>query len=369
MRVGAATADWAINAPWTDDGAPTLGGSGWYRIGQPLRLLRREGDEIEVGRLAQTQEGLLAVSPWQEDRDPLVPEVILLQRWMLDDVQHAIGVAVANGQVVVQDVDDDFWSLHPRNRASRVTDPQANPRVNRRHYLAGLRASSLVVASTPYLAARLREEGVERVTVIRNGVDLDAFGDPRAHRDRRSVYVGWAGATPWRSGDLEVLRPVVRALENRNPSLRWLHAGHLDNAPTFSDLTGADPDRTMTQPMVPTTMIPSLYDLMDVGLVPLSDHPFNASKSWIKGLEYVAAGVPFVAPPNPEYAHLRTLGIGQTAKQTRGWISHIARLVASPAERAAEADHNLAALREHGLTAQAQAGELRQVLSALSPRW
>ncbi len=36
-----------------------------------------------------------------------------------------------------------------------------------------------------------------------------------------------------------------------------------------------------------------------VGIAPLVDRPFNRSKSWIKGLEYSAFGLPFVASPLP----------------------------------------------------------------------
>jgi len=38
----------------------------------------------------------------------------------------------------------------------------------------------------------------------------------------------------------------------------------------------------------------SLADI-DIGLAPLTDHPFNLSKSFIKILEYSAAGIPWVA--------------------------------------------------------------------------
>jgi hypothetical protein len=38
-----------------------------------------------------------------------------------------------------------------------------------------------------------------------------------------------------------------------------------------------------------------------VGLVPLTRGPFNEAKSYLKGLEYAAAGIPFIATPTEEY--------------------------------------------------------------------
>jgi hypothetical protein len=74
----------------------------------------------------------------------------------------------------------------------------------------------------------------------------------------------------------------------------------------------------------------------DIGLVPLSDVPFNQAKSAIKGLEYASAGVPFIASDLDEYRSLHDGGIGLLAKKTRHWFAHIERL-RDPVERAEQA--------------------------------
>ena len=45
---------------------------------------------------------------------------------------------------------------------------------------------------------------------------------------------------------------------------------------------------------------PRMFRNIDIGIAPLSDVPFHHAKSAIKGLEYPAAGVPFIASPSPE---------------------------------------------------------------------
>jgi hypothetical protein len=43
------------------------------------------------------------------------------------------------------------------------------------------------------------------------------------------------------------------------------------------------------------------------------------AKSNIKGLEYAAAGIPFVASPTPSYLELKEDGIGLVARKRRHW--------------------------------------------------
>ena len=75
----------------------------------------------------------------------------------------------------------------------------------------------------------------------------------------------------------------------------------------------------------------------DIGIVPLNDVVFNIAKSWIKGIEYAAAGVPFIASEMDEYKRLHNkYGIGRLASTTEEWVSHFEELL-DPKVRATEA--------------------------------
>jgi len=65
---------------------------------------------------------------------------------------------------------------------------------------------------------------------------------------------------------------------------------------------------------------------MDVGIVPLRVTPFNQAKSYIKGLEYAAAGVPFVAQKIDAYDDLYSQGIGRIAKRPYEWVKQLKAL-------------------------------------------
>ncbi len=353
MRIGLASSDWAVGAP-DPDGRPTWGGAGWYRLGLPGKALGGEGFDVVEGTLTWSKDlGRFGVRSWPAHGDEAVIhwdlDLVVLQRWMFASVAVESETARRRGQVIVQDVDDDFWSLDPRNRAYLTTDPHRHPLENRDHYLAALKTASAVTVSTPTLADALRRLGVRGPTihVLPNHVEVEAFRGAREDRPvRPSPVLGWVGATAWRSGDLETLRGVLGPFIEEH-DLRAFHGGHSEGPPesTFAHQAGVDPDRVRTAELAPIAIYPRLFRALDLGIVPLRNVAFNRSKSWIKGLEYAAAGVPFVASPLPEYVRLRALhGIGRVAPRPKDWIRDLRSLL-DPEVRAQEAASNLEAVK------------------------
>src|ERR1700739_356084 len=95
----------------------------------------------------------------------------------------------ARGRRVVVDIDDDFHSVHPLNRAFDENHPRLQPHANFHHFREAVKVADLVTVSTPALARRYGSHG--RVAVLRNCVtgswlDIPNRGDGRT--------VGWAGA-------------------------------------------------------------------------------------------------------------------------------------------------------------------------------
>lgn len=363
MRIGFASNDWAMKAvdPLTE--RPSYGGSGWYRCGLIARHLRELGDfEVFEGTLIfHRPSGTFGVREWPthdfkaEDAPFQIDlDVIVLQRWMFASVAAETETARRAGQVVIQDVDDHFWALDPANRAHRATDPVADAIENRDHYLDAVKAASMVTTTTPYLADELVRVGVKApIHVLENRVDVRAFeARAKAARSNPRPVIGWVGAIPWRSGDLEVLKGILGPFLDRHDLFAY-HGGDLwiegedgerDLSQTFAHKTGVNPDRVRTRPMVPIFDYPSLFDVLDIGLVPLRDVPFNRAKSWVKGLEYAASGVPFVASDLPEYRRLeKRFDIGRVASRARDWSRHLTAL-GDPLVRAEEASINLAAV-------------------------
>jgi glycosyltransferase involved in cell wall biosynthesis len=382
VKIGLATSDWGL---WNvaEGGAPSLGGAGWYRVGLPARALRAAGHEVVIGVLSEmllvdratrrSTGSLLAVQEWAEsqpvDRDApqamgtrhVDCDVVIIQRYMhgpqtiggLPNEGLAEGIAKARrmGQVVINDVDDWFWGIDPRNRAFFSVNATNSPDHNINHYRRILAASDAVTASTPYLAERLRSMLPCPVHVLRNLIDLDSF---RVRpQPKGNPIVGWAGAMAWRSGDVEQLRGILGSFMAAN-GLRGHHSGHAGFVqhdgqpyPTFAEAAGIGPDVVVsTSGMVNTDNIAELYAWFNVGLVPLNPKPFNMAKSAIKGMEMAASGIPFVASDTPEYRWAEAQGMGRVARRPADWKALLTKLL-SHGYRVEQAEQGRKAVETH----------------------
>ena len=342
-KVGAITTDWSASV-WDGSGLPAMGGAGHARIGQVARLSKHRW---VVGRLIEHQPAL-GVTTW-DGSTHFDCDVVVLQRHMDLSALRKVQRARERGAVVINDVDDWFWGLHPENAAYVLTDPKVNLSSNIDIYKAVLSLSTVIVVSTNFLAEQFLQwwpSGPE-IVVIANGVDLRSFYERRHHHG--AVTVGWAGSTAHRSGDLQILRSVFAQLSE----VKFFHLGANPHYPQFHDVVGLPERAVATCPMLAPHEYPAGFRF-DIGVVPLVDIPFNRAKSNIKGLEYAASGIPFVASPLPEYVKLaEEHGIGRLASTAKDWQREI-RALCDHDTRVAEARRQREAVAALGAKAQAR---------------
>lgn len=300
------------------------GGCAWYRCFLPMRELTEHGwhtgmgiPDWDVGRgfgLRHTNDTTIA--GW---------DVVVLKLLMDRETPHHVTQARKTGQRVVVDVDDFYAGLTPDNQAHMVTDPNVNPDRNRDHYERVIEAADVVITSTPFLRDWYTERHPD-VRMVRNGIDMARWYRRKDAAGWRPT-LGWVGGIPWRSGDLETLRDWLPQFVTEN-GLRLHHSGHLEDRPQkFWDKVGVPQESVSTFPMRPILAYPDLFDGFQIGMVPLTDIPFNHAKSTIKGLEYAAAGIPFVAAASPEYVRLAEMGVGRVAATPDDWIKHMTDLL------------------------------------------
>lgn len=243
---------------------------------------------------------------------------LIMDKWTPAMIERAQGM----GQHIYVDVDDHYDGLTEANLAYEMTHPDKNRRTNRDHYHHVIMAADTVTVSTPFLYDWLSKQR-DNVHLIRNGVDPELF-QPIKHINRKPV-IGWVGVTGFRNNDLEQLREwLPDFLEEHD--LMFHHAGHDPNYPHISDIIGVDPKRITTSPTVPIWLYDNILEF-DIGLVPLNNIPFNEAKSNIKGLEYAAKGIPFIASPLPEYRALHETGAGSLAETPEQWKAQATRLL------------------------------------------
>lgn len=320
MKIGFVSGDW-VHPSRSASGEEEWGGSGWVRFGQYLPLLPFE---IVTGTLVWDRD-CFKVRTVEENY--VYVDVIFMHRLMHVGLAENVKKGRKAGQVIINDLDDWYWGLDPANHAFKATDPKFNKEENRYEYRSILNNSNLVICSTPYLAHRLHEWNFQApVTVVKNTIDVPRFNVHR-HVDIERPTVGWVGSTAHRSGDLETMKGILGPLY-RNGEIELQHSGHVDmeGYDQFATRIGVEKDDVKTLPMKPHQEYPDILT-MDIGIVPLRVTPFNRAKSDIKGLEYAAAGIPFIAQNIDSYADLKmTLDVGRIARKPSDWIKHIRSL-------------------------------------------
>lgn len=285
-------------------------------------------------------------------------DVVILQRVMSDDTLSAVRQMKRQGIAVVLDIDDDFMEVHPNNQAYYQTHPDwlapeeydrlvarvgslgqrrrvtigdqtfihcpaARPSIRRENLLIAARTADLVTTSTPALAKRY---GVHTpAAVVRNGVPASWLG---AGTDGNAL--AWTAHLGTHPADLDDLGDsVARALDDTGMRFRTPDSGGA------AEKLGLTRRQWHKLDWVDFARYHEIHSKgIRVGMVPLAHDRFNEAKSWLKGLEFSAWGLPWVATPTSEYRALHALGAGALADTPEQWRSELVDLATNDDRRA-----------------------------------
>ena len=328
-------------------------GCAWYRCYLPMLELHKQNWETGIGIPEYNKDHGFGLFHSKENVY-YGWDIVVLKLIMMKSVAEIIQLKERNQKVVV-DIDDFYEGLQPTNLAHKMTDPEAHPDNNREHYYTIIENADAVITSTQFLYDFYRnEKGLKNVYMVRNAIDIDRWHRKQDHARWLPTF-GWVGALPWRSGDLETMRPFFgRFLEENR--LGFHHAGHIKELNVDArHLLGIPPTVKFTnEPRRILSQYPQMFRKIDVGIVPLNNIPFNHAKSTIKGLEYTAAGVPFIASWSPEYEFFANQGIGRVAKNEEEWMKHLTELT-DPKVRKEEIERNYENVKaKHSVAARAE---------------
>lgn len=263
-------------------GFPVQGGSGQYRVCQPLRALIQAGwlqaESIpeEVPRLPTVSELL-----------KLKPDTVLLHQRLGPQIETQVAAwRKAYPELrVVFGMDDRLDAVPKKSSVFELARrAHRDARAKLRRLLA---LADAAVVSTAPLAELLDELRPQLpIYVIPNALarhEWEPHYRPRPIRDGRP-RVGWVGAMQHR-GDLELLIPVIEATRDE---VDWVFMGMW--LPEFEKLV------TEKHPWVDFEAYPkhlALLDL-DLALAPLEANEFNQAKSNLRLLEYGAFAYPVI---------------------------------------------------------------------------
>ncbi len=329
-------------------------GCGEYRMAMPTRAAKANGvdvrlvmpsDRTGIGGSVDTKTGKLQQLEYPRDAD-----VIMFQRVAMSTLAQAIPYLRKRGVAVVVDMDDDLRRIDPNNPAFwGMRDDHGSPMHSAKNALQACLDATLVTVSTPALLKAYAPHG--RGVVLENHVPTWYLDLP--HRD--SASIGWGGAVHSHPTDLGAMGPAVARLVREGVEYWGVGADYRfergDDGLRKALGLKLGEGEVDTAGDMPLEFWPHAVATMGVGLAPLVDTEFNRGKSWLKPLEYMACGVPWVGSPRDEYVRLQRLtGLGGLARTPQDWYRLTKQFVRSKALREHVSASGRAAIVEHGLT-------------------
>jgi glycosyltransferase involved in cell wall biosynthesis len=228
-------------------------------------------------------------------------------------------VAMGGGKPVVYDLDDAFFHHYDANSKPLI-----------RHMLGGKFATLLSRAAAcccgnAYVrdyAAQFCDQSIILPTVVDTSVYQPAASKPAAD----PLVIGWIGS-PSTWPNVRPLLPMLAQLcAERGIHVRAVGAGRAAESDRFPGLDLVDWSEATEVAEVQS---------MDIGIMPLLDHPFERGKSGYKLIQYMACGLPVVASPvgvNSEIVIHWENGFLALGKEE--WRAAMIRLIDDPELRA-----------------------------------
>lgn len=298
--------------------------NGHYRLIWPADVLKRAGFNVHVippskttGFEAKTTTDANGVQRLTSVVIPEDADVIVIQRPAFPAIPSMIQILRSNGVAVVVDMDDDMSNIHPNNAAYHIYRHDSGTPFSWRHSDTSCKAATLVTTSTAALQKTYARHG--RGAVLDNYVPSAYLTFPR----QETGAFGWAGTTRSHPNDPQVVSQPIKKLIDDGYRFRIVGGDEGCRAafrlPFRPEMTGSVGLERYAK---------TVADTLDVGIVPLDNTAFNASKSRLKGIEMMSVGVPWVASPRAEYRKLaKDSGCGFLAEGPKDWYTKVKALM------------------------------------------
>jgi len=221
-------------------------------------------------------------------------DVCVVQRCYTGKQFKFLEVAAQLGMKIVYDLDDDVWDLPTYNPAHAYLTRY------REGFVACMRMVDLVTVSTRTLAKIVRKNmkvpfnprtGKEiPIVVAENRLYQPMFALPSIASDK--VVIGWGGSSS-HIGDMTIVESVLAKIGEDYPSLAIEFRG-CEVSPESPLLKLKNYRFFYWQPVAEYCVRMPRWN-WSIAIAPVTDHPFNASKSCIKMLEAAYCKIPCLA--------------------------------------------------------------------------
>ncbi len=245
-------------------------------------------------------------------------DIVFVQReaWMLGSTYFEDGIR-GSGARFIFDFDDSVWLLDT-SAANKRWEWLKNP--NKTSKLIGL--ADMVLAGNPYLADYARRFN-DKVTVFPTTIDTEEYapGERSTKTDSRPVVIGWSGSVTTIK-HFQYASGFLLELKKKYGNRIAIHViGDADFIDEGLEIKG--------RPWVKSTEISDLRRF-DIGIMPLPNDEWAWGKCGLKGLQYMALGIPTIMSPVGVNTSIIQHGEnGFLASKAGEWIDSLSRLVES----------------------------------------
>ena len=244
-------------------------------------------------------------------------DLIWIEKEALPWLPSFLECALLSGVPYVLDFDDAVFHNYDLHRSAWV-----RRLLGRRldHLMAGAR---LVTVGNDYLGQRARDAGAPWVELVPTVIDLDRYPvEPCALEPHGVPRIVWIGS-PSTIKYLVDLGPALAALAQRHAFTLRVIGGVLQ-------MPGVDVECVEWSE---DSEVRSISDC-DVGIMPLTDSPWERGKCGYKLIQYMACRLPVVASPVGVNVQIVEEGInGFLAGDSDTWITRLEQLLSDPAMR------------------------------------
>jgi glycosyltransferase involved in cell wall biosynthesis len=179
-----------------------------------------------------------------------------------------------------------------------------------------MRSSSLVIVGNDYLYGRAQSSGANLIELIPTVVDLNRYPAVQSTNNKPMV-IGWIGS-PSTSKYLLTISSIYKSLLSEF-DVRFVAVGA----------------KQETLKGLPIEVLPwseetefQLIQSFDIGIMPLTDSPWERGKCGFKLIQYMACGLPVVASPIGVNNQIVENGInGFLANDAREWLESLRKLL------------------------------------------
>jgi glycosyltransferase involved in cell wall biosynthesis len=261
-------------------------------------------------------------------------DVVLVQReaFMLGTAffERAIGARVP----MIFDFDDSIWLQvvsESNQKLAFLKDASKTAHI--------IEKSALVFAGNEFLASYARQFN-DKVVIVPTTIDTSVYRRLPKSTDDNRVCIGWSGSFS-----------TIEHFSTAIPALKAIREKYGDERVRFKVV--GDPTYyckeldTKGEAWTSKGEVQLLSD-MDIGIMPLPDTEWAKGKCGLKGLQYMALGIPtLMSPVGVNTEIIRDGENGYLPRTDAGWIERLSELVESAEMRARIGDAGRRTVEEH----------------------